>query len=266
MTMERRIDDHIRELLMHAPRTRGVVELHEELLAGCLDKYQDLIQSGMPPEDAYETVIAGIGDVDELVRQVVHLDTASPFTRQRSQERRAAFTTVGIMLALLSLAVFFMFRAVWLPEVGIGGMLLVLTVAVGCLVYGNLSTQTGNVAATLLPPKEHGQAQALRKAISSTLWSFTTIIYLLFSFLTHRWDYSWIIFLIASAVESGISLYFSPPQNRGRHWQGLMWTATTALYFAVSFMTHRWDMTWVLFLITAALTQAARLYGLWRNV
>jgi hypothetical protein len=64
--MKDQIKEHIEGLFKGAPRTRRIADLQEELLSGCLDKYEDLISSGVTEQAAYDAVIAGIGDIDEL--------------------------------------------------------------------------------------------------------------------------------------------------------------------------------------------------------
>lgn len=40
------------------------------------------------------------------------------------------------------------------------------------------------------------------KTFAGVLWPFATIIYLLLSYITGRWDISWIVFLIPIAVQT----------------------------------------------------------------
>lgn len=52
-----------------APQTAKVQELKEELFANLVDKYNDQLRQGRAPEEAYQIVIGGIGDLDELIAQ-----------------------------------------------------------------------------------------------------------------------------------------------------------------------------------------------------
>ena len=67
MKMTDKISEHLDMLLENAPKTRRVEEMRQELLSGCLDKYEDLIADGMSAEEAFLEVAEGIGDVNELL-------------------------------------------------------------------------------------------------------------------------------------------------------------------------------------------------------
>ena len=57
-------------LLNRLPQTAKVQELKEELFANLVDKYNDQLRQGRAPEEAYQIVIGGIGDLDELIASV----------------------------------------------------------------------------------------------------------------------------------------------------------------------------------------------------
>ena len=65
MNMNERIRTHVEGLFEGAPMTRKILDLKEELLANLNSKYDDLVAGGTSPDDAYRTVIAGIGDVSK---------------------------------------------------------------------------------------------------------------------------------------------------------------------------------------------------------
>ncbi|NCC48302.1 MAG: hypothetical protein EOM13_04550 [Clostridia bacterium] len=68
--MKDRIKTHIENLFADVPENRQINDLREELLANGLSKYDDLIEQGMTPEDAYRSVISGIGDMTGLLSQL----------------------------------------------------------------------------------------------------------------------------------------------------------------------------------------------------
>ena len=67
MEARERIRQQLDELFALAPQNRAAWELQEELLANSMEKYQDLLADGMDEESAMQTVLAGIGNVDELI-------------------------------------------------------------------------------------------------------------------------------------------------------------------------------------------------------
>ena len=65
-----RIRDFLDSAFESAPQTAKVQELKEELFANLVDKYNDQLRQGRAPEEAYQIVIGGIGDLDELIASV----------------------------------------------------------------------------------------------------------------------------------------------------------------------------------------------------
>jgi hypothetical protein len=102
--MTEKIKDYVEDLLKDAPRTRRVVDLQEELLSGCLDKYADLTASGVDPEAAYDAVIAGIGDVDELIgaarKKVTDKKLLGPMSSSLWSLITLAYLCLGFLLDL----------------------------------------------------------------------------------------------------------------------------------------------------------------------
>ncbi len=56
--------------------------------------------------------------------------------------------------------------------------------------------------------KKNGSRHPVYKAISSAFWTLTVVVYLGFSFLFSAWHYSWLIFLIATAIDNIIKACF----------------------------------------------------------
>lgn len=59
-----------------SPGNRRLAELKEELLLNTQEKYDDLIAMGKSPEAAYRTVVDGIGDITELINDVIGTGSA----------------------------------------------------------------------------------------------------------------------------------------------------------------------------------------------
>lgn len=67
------------------PQTQAVNELKEELCSNMIDKYNDLVNGGMTPQEAYHVVIDGIGDLNEL-RGSVCTENPSPLPARPETE------------------------------------------------------------------------------------------------------------------------------------------------------------------------------------
>ncbi|MDR0326530.1 MAG: permease prefix domain 1-containing protein [Oscillospiraceae bacterium] len=170
--MTEKIQAHVDNLLKDAPRTRRVVDLHEELLSGCLDKYADLVASGSSPEEAYDAVIAGIGDVDELLGSA----------RKNVMDKKLLGPVSSSLWSLIVFGYLFLgfFFELWHP-----GWLIFL---VGALLQNLLN------AAFLHPDRRKGP-------LTGALYISATIVFLIFGFATMRWTIACLIFALAVAVQ-----------------------------------------------------------------
>lgn len=213
--MNEKIRTHVNSLFEGAPQTRKVLDLKEELLANLNSKYDDLIIQGDAPDDAYRTVIASIGDIPELVRQI---QNESAFNSQYSAEDRkksALFVSIAVALYILSpVCVIFFDSVINSSTTGIILMFLFVALATGLLIYNSM-TRPRYVKEDETIVEEFKQWKSdntgrrhLRNSISSILWSLLVIIYLVFSFYFGAWAYSWIIFIIGFFLEGVIKLVF----------------------------------------------------------
>ncbi len=97
-------------------------------------------------------------------------------------------------------------------------------------------------------------------AISGILWLVITSIYVTVSFATHLWQYTWIIFVFASAIQCFISAFFSKTlAGKQSAVGGIIWTLTVAIYLVVSFLTSAWNLTWIMFIFAVAVSSVARI-------
>lgn len=110
------------------------------------------------------------------------------------------------------------------------------------------------------PDAAPAPAAAAQKSANSGLlaatWILITAAYFLVSFATHAWYITWIIFIFGASVSCVLAAWNAARQKgfqaSRNDVQGAMWTLMTAVYFVVSFATHAWYITWVIFLIAAA--------------
>ena len=175
--MTERIKAHVDGLFKDAPRTKRVVDLQEELLSGCLDKYTDLTASGSSPEDAYNAVIAGIGDVDELIGGA----------RKDPLDKRLLGPVSSSLWSLITLAYLclgFLFDW-WHP-----GWLIFL--------FGALM-QNLMAAAFTAPGRRKGP-------LSGALYIAATIVFLMFGFWTNLWHVAVLVFVLAVSLQQILRL------------------------------------------------------------
>ena len=127
------IDTIFADAERRAPYNQRVRELKEEMLQNLNDRYDDLVSKGKSPAAAYNIAIAGVGDVSELLDSVVgggnsanengnggHAEQTAPpksskrpltaeeqETVRRYKERSAILTSVAVAMYILC----------WLPTV-----------------------------------------------------------------------------------------------------------------------------------------------------
>lgn len=100
------------------------------------------------------------------------------------------------------------------------------------------------------------------KEYKKAMWLIIAALFFLIGLLAHAWSIAWIVFLIGAAVEQlmrVILLQDSDFEQPGTHLKerrsaclSLLWLVIVILYFGLSFMTGAWYITWVIFLIGAA--------------
>ncbi|MDR0670951.1 MAG: permease prefix domain 1-containing protein [Oscillospiraceae bacterium] len=272
-----KLQSHVDTLFAGVPRSRRVDEAREELLSGCLDRYRDLTEDGVDPSEAYRRVVSSIGDVDELLRDLLREDAADPLTVRRNTRRRSLFLAVSVSLYFLAVAVLLLITE-FVPapeEAGAIAFMLVCAAATGLLIYG-LGTSRAEPAQrpptlaeavrTQISGDENQTRNRLKGALSSTLWCLVVILYFGLSLATHSWEWSWLIFPLGALVQNAILFALSNSPQKKRTFWGLFWTGGVFLYLFLSILTNRWDLTWLLFPIVLCAQQAARLYRIWKDV
>ena len=212
----------------HAPVNHRTLEFKEELIANALEKYNDLVLRGYGEDEAFQTVVGSIGDVQQLFAEMgINDDYSHAYYLQwakEAQEKKAALTAVSAGLFLLAGAVAVIsFLLYWynikliyingqnLNLLGIGIALLICIVPVSLLVYARRIQPPAELAEYAagrgLPTNSESRKQRRRRfkqikgSLEGLMWLLIVIIYFVVSFSTHAWYITWIIFLGGAAVE-----------------------------------------------------------------
>lgn len=211
--MKERIHQLVDQLFSEAPHTRKAAELKEEVSANLLEHYQDLLSRGLSEEEAFKTAAAGIGDVDELIRDLNRdYDQDNPEVRKRS----ALLVSTAVGLYILSVVPVILAETINIPpEIGVVFMFLFCAVATVLLVYNNMVKPRYHRADDTVVEefkewqRERGQKNQALSALSSALWTITVVVYLFISFTWGVWSSSWIVFLLAAAIQQIIRYIFA---------------------------------------------------------
>ncbi|ADU26730.1 permease prefix domain 1-containing protein [Ethanoligenens harbinense] len=212
--MYQKLRAHIEALFANAPHTRKAQELKEELYADLSAKYADLVTQGKSEEDAYQIVIASIGDVDELLRSLRY----DPYDADEEARRKksAGIISAAVGLYILSLVPVMLFRNTF----GAILMFLFIAAATVILVYNHASKPRYYRADDTVVEefKEwksgHDDTRSLYRSITAALWPLIVVLYFFISFFFSAWAYSWIIFLLGVALQNIIRLALQLRRDR----------------------------------------------------
>lgn len=208
--MEDKLKRHIDGLFENAPWTRRTLELKEEMLQNLTEKYYDLINEGKSEEAAYNIVISGIGDVSELIIDLEESEMNNPEVFEKARQKSALLTAVAVMLYILCPIPAIIFES----TIGVILLFIMVAAATGLIIYNNMTkpryirTEDTMVEEFKEWQSEKTEKRSLRRAISAALWSITVALYFIISFSTWAWPSTWIIFIIAAAIEAVINIFF----------------------------------------------------------
>lgn len=90
--------------------------------------------------------------------------------------------------------------------------------------------------------------------VGSVIWLLATFIYLAISFATGTWHLTWIMFIATEAVQSFANAVAFTGKKRRNAISGGIWCTIVTLYFIISFTTGAWHVTWIIFLLGAAVS------------
>jgi len=224
--MEERIRSYVEDLFSETTPTRKAVELKEEMIQNLVDKYRDLTTEGKTNEAAYNITIAGIGDISALLAELEKdMTNKGNFTydADASRQKSAALTAIAVMMYILCVLPLVMMSILgfrFASEVGVPVMFLMIAGATGLLIYNSMiKSKYQGSSDTMVEEFREWQSddkerKALRKAISSALWSITVALYLIISFTFGFWGITWIMFVIAVAIESLINVFYAVKKRK----------------------------------------------------
>lgn len=209
-----KIRNYVDHIFEGKPKTKKILELKDELVTNLIEKYNDLLKE-KTDEEAYNIVIASIGDIDELISELNEsVDTNSEYM-QRYQNKKAKYIAISVMLYILSiLPVIYFEEALGYGEFGVMIMLTMVAIATGLLVYVGVSKpkylkQNDTIVEEFKEwNSQNKQQDKVKLAIVSSVWLFIVALYFVLSFTFYNWHYSWVIFVIGAAINQIINAIF----------------------------------------------------------
>ena len=220
--MKDEIRKHVNKLFEDAPQTKRAFDLKEELISNLTEKYNDLVAGGKSEKESYDNVIAGIGDVSELVSNLEQSNPMNELELNKWRKRTALIVSICIGLYILAI-ISCITTAVTFESLNMTGddlmdaipaiAFLVMAAIPTCIIVYHFMSKPKytKVDNTLVEEFKEWKADkekdhSIRKAISSVLWLSIVLIYLVISFVFGAWAFSWIIFIIGAVIENIITL------------------------------------------------------------
>jgi len=212
--MNEKLRSHFDLVFENAPKTRKAFELKEELLANSEERYNDLFESGISPDNAYTNVVNSIGNVSELFKGLEEISLDERFEKEGRIKELAIIKTVAVGLYLFSAVVLLMFNLVYMPSIGFIIMILIDIIPTCMLVYSSsiqpkYNKKDDTVVENFKEWKsETHKNKSIKGAVIAVLWTVTVLLYFSISFATWYWQATWILFLVAICAQAILELLF----------------------------------------------------------
>ena len=219
--MEYPIRSYVDDLFQDVPDSQRAYEMKVELIQNLLDKYNDLVASGKSEEDAYNITIYGIGDISELLDERRRQETENRSAQFGEtyyealtyfKRRSAAFVAGGAMLCVFSVIPVIVLSVIslltdlkFLIGIGVAVMLFFVGIAVALFVWNESTKPKSEDPPEMIMDlfeRRKSKVQTFIKIFDASYWSVLVAAYLLISFLTGRWDITWIMFIAGPAVSA----------------------------------------------------------------
>lgn len=213
--MNEKVRKQINSLFEDAPNTKRANDLKDEIISNAEDKYEDLLKQGKKEEEALQTVIEEIGNIDELIEELNRNNPIHTEYREEARKKTGLVVSVCVGLYILSLISVIILDEIGAPDfITASAFLGIMGISTCILIYYFMTKPKYTKYEDTIVEEfkewkgKKDKNKEIKKAIDSILWTLTVIIYLIVSFTFGIWYISWIIFLIASLIENIIKLMF----------------------------------------------------------
>ncbi|MDE6984876.1 MAG: permease prefix domain 1-containing protein [Lachnospiraceae bacterium] len=220
--MNEKIKAYFNQIFADAPRTRMALDLKQEMMQSAMDKYNDMVADGHAEEDAYQNVIASIGDVTELFPEVAEKNLLALPKEDRKKKALLTAFAVGLYIFALAVFLFFGFTAEYMNygDSAMTSIGFVLAIVI-CIPPTVMLVYAANMYPAYSKTKNQDMVErykevryldnkekAVLKSVRSLIWSITVLLYFGITLLTWRAEVTWILFLIAACVQKIVTLVY----------------------------------------------------------
>jgi len=206
--MRDKLREYVENLFRYAPASTRNVEMKEEILQNALAHFDDLIAEGKTEEAAYNIAVVGIGDVSQLIEPA-----GGQYTREEQEARRRVsglLLAAAVMLYILCVLPVILLQS----TLGVCLMFVMIAMATGLIIYrGKTGCHYEKQDETMVEEfkkwkSDNEEHSSLFKSVSSAVWMLCLAAYFVVSFYTGAWHITWVIFLIASALQGVVRAAF----------------------------------------------------------
>ena len=251
-----------------------VEDIKQEILQNTLDRYDDLIAQGKSVEEAYRQAIAGIGDVNDILKGKGNFSYTE--ANRYSEDNQSAgyapipefegtapavsrmMRAIAIFLYIVSPVPLFLFSIASWTEVGLCCLLVIVAAATALLI---------------LFKKSGAPLTMYRITRAAAVFLYIISPAPLFLFSIMNWAEVGLCFLLVIVAAATVLLIlFKKPDDVNEYTQSsaqsarkdnprkqlkksigsLISTVGTVMYFVISFATGAWFITWLIFPIIGA--------------
>lgn len=211
--MEEKLKAYIYSLFSGAARSKKMIEVREEICSNTLERYRDLIASGASEEEAYDISVRSIGNLDELLAGLAY-DTAelSEPKQVTASDKKRAAGT-GASVALYILSPAFLIGFSVAGQPIAGLLIMLVLIAVATGLL--IYVRTVYPAFETQPDHYHTEAEI-------------------------------------KAWKEMHDNYKKPREQNKNPFSPVIWLTCTIVFFAIGFGAHAWQVSWLVFLIGAA--------------
>lgn len=144
--------------------------------------------------------------MDDL-REKAYVETKyTPEQIEKDIKRSAIFTSVAVFLYIICIVPLLIFK----NEIGLIFLFVFVGVATALIIYNNMTRLKCHRSYNYNNDIEAKDSENYRgfKSITSAIWSLALIVYFIVSFTTMAWHITWVIFLIATTINSIIKAIY----------------------------------------------------------
>lgn len=236
--MLNKFNKHLNKIFSSYKKNNKIMEFKEELLGSLMDRYNEFKEEGLSDEESYDKsliILDGIKDTIATLEEEYREDIPKKNNTSRYLLASAAYWII-IVLAFFALT-FTDLSKTWLVFIA------------GALLYGIF------VSLILFSiSKKKGMNILSRTNIFSTIMCIITAVYLIWSILSDKWVYSWIIFIVGLLIWYIIDIIVKIKNTKGyklKVYDVIIVTVliTLIIYFLISFIYTAWYKSWIIFII-----------------